>query len=166
MTKKMTILISACLLGEFVRYNGTDLSIKDHPLIKKWNDSKQLVSLCPEVAGGMPVPRAPAEISNGDGDSVLSLKSKVINKNKKDVSASFILGAQKALQAAKKNNCIAAILTERSPSCGSKIIYDGSFSNTRKAGIGVTSALLEKNNIKVFNQYQLEELNVYLRNLA
>ena len=162
MSKKITILISACLLGEPVRYNGTDLSIKDHPLIKKWSDSKQLVPLCPEVAGGMSVPRTPAEISSGDGYSVLRLQANVIDKNQSDVSKYFISGAQKALELAKNNNCVAAILTERSPSCGSQQIYDGSFSNTQKTGMGVTSALLIQNNIKVFNQYQLEDLERYL----
>jgi len=161
MTKQMTILISACLLGKPVRYNGTDLSLKDHPLIKKWDDSKLLIPLCPEVAGGMSVPRSPAEISLGNGYSVLSLKSKVISKDQCDVSKYFIAGAQKALALAKKNNCVAAILTERSPSCGSQQIYDGSFSNTRIAGMGVTTALLEKNGILVFNQYQLEDLERY-----
>jgi uncharacterized protein YbbK (DUF523 family) len=163
MSKKISILISACLLGEPVRYNGTDLSLKHHTLIKQWCDSQQLVSICPEVAGGMTIPRNPAEISEGDGYSVLNFQAKVTDKNLCDVSESFILGAKKALSLAQKHHCIAAILTERSPSCGSQLIYDGSFSNTRKSGLGVTTALLEQNNIKVFNQYQLEQLEEYLR---
>ena len=157
----MKILISACLLGDPVRYNGTDLLLA-HPLIKKWRDRNQLISLCPEVAGGMPVPRGPAEISFGDGYSVLNFKSKVIDENQCDVSELFIMGAQKALKVAKENHCTIAILTELSPSCGSQVIYDGSFSNKRKTGLGVTTALLTQNNIKVFNQYQLEDLEQFL----
>ncbi len=158
---KQNILISACLLGNPVRYNGTDLLL-DHPLIKKWELEGRLISICPEVAGGLPTPRAPAEIVNGGGGSVLSKKSNVINKQGEDVSDAFILGAHEALTLAKENNCHAAILTERSPSCGSNIIYDGSFSNIKKKGVGVTSALLEQNGIKVFNQNQLEALKAHL----
>jgi uncharacterized protein YbbK (DUF523 family) len=79
------------------------------------------------------------------------------------VSQYFIAGAQKALKLAQHNNCIAAILTENSPSCGSQQIYDGSFSSSKITGVGVTTALLENNNIKVFNQYQLDDLELYLQ---
>jgi len=156
----MKILISACLLGSPVRYNGTDLLLA-HPLIKKWHSESKLVPICPEVAGGLPVPREPVEIGSGNGLSVLQQQSKVRDKYNNNVTQAFITGAQKALALAKKNNCVAAILTERSPSCGSQQIYDGSFSNTRIAGMGVTTALLEKNGILVFNQYQLEDLERY-----
>ncbi len=148
---KQNILISACLLGNPVRYNGTDLLI-DHPLLKQWQKEGRLISICPEVAGGLPTPRAPAEIVN---DSV-------IDNTGKDVTKGFALGASKTLQLAKENHCAVAILTERSPSCGSHIIYDGSFSGIRKEGAGVTAALLKQNGIRVFNQYQLEELQDYL----
>jgi len=159
---QQNILISACLLGSPVRYNGTDLLI-EHPLLKQWKKEGRLISICPEVAGGMPTPRAPAEIVGEDGTSVLSGEAQVINNDKKNVSKTFVKGANKALQMAKENNCIAAILTERSPSCGSSQIYDGSFSGTRKSGMGVTTALLKQNGIRVFNQNQLEALQVYLK---
>ena len=158
--KQKNILISACLLGNPVRYNNTDLLL-DHPLIKQWQIEARLISICPEVAGGLPIPRAPAEIVNGDGKEVLKNKSKVIDNTGDDVTEAFILGAHKALKIAIKNHCVAAILTERSPSCGSSIIYDGSFSGVRKEGVGVTTALLEQNGIRVFNQYQLDELIIY-----
>lgn len=163
------ILISACLLGNPVRYNGTDLLL-DHPLIKKWQQQERLISICPEVSGGMSVPRAPAEIVNenegGSGELVLQNKAKVIDKNKQDVTAAFVLGAQQALKIAQENRCVAAVLTERSPSCGSSLIYDGSFSGSRIEGVGVTSALLKQNGIKVFNQYQLEQAQIYLDDLS
>ncbi len=156
------ILISACLLGDPVRYNGTGLLL-NHPLIQTWKNQNRLISMCPELAGGMKVPRAPAEISYGDGNTVLQGSSQVIDNQKNDVTAEFILGAQKALQHAQKNNCIAAILTERSPSCGSNLIYNGTFSGVIKDGMGATTALLESNGIKVFNQHQLEALESFLK---
>ena len=159
--QKQNILISACLLGSPVRYNDTDLLL-DHPLIKRWGNEGRLISICPEVAGGLPTPRAPAEIAKGDGAAVLSRQSKVIDNTNKDVSEAFILGANKALKKAKENHCIAAILTERSPSCGSSMIYDGTFSGVKETGMGVTAALLEQSGIRVFNQYQLEELKLYI----
>ena len=157
------ILVSACLLGSPVRYNGTDLLI-DHPLIKKWQAENRLVSICPEVAGGMPVPRAPAEIQRGDGKSVLGGKSKVIDNEGVDVTNAFIRGALQALKTALDNNCVAAILTEHSPSCGSNMIYNGTFTKKKIEGVGVTTSLLEQNHIPVFNQQQLEDLQEYLEN--
>lgn len=155
------ILISACLLGNPVRYNGTDLLLA-HPLIKKWQTQQRLISICPEVVGGLPIPRAPAEIQGGNGNQVLTNKITVVDNTGKDVSAYFITGAKEALKLAQQNHCVAAILTERSPSCGSQIIYDGNFSGNRITGYGVTTALLRESGIQVFNQYQLEELNQFL----
>ena len=156
-TDESKILISACLLGEKVRYNGTDLLI-EHPLLKQWKKQGRLIPICPEVAGGMNTPRAPSEIIAGNGKTVLLNRAVVRDNTDKDVTQAFILGAQKALLIAKENQCIAAILTERSPSCGSNRIHDGSFSGNTIMGMGVTCALLEQNNIRVFNQNQLQEL--------
>ena len=159
------ILISACLLGDPVRYDGTDLFI-DHPLIKKWLDQERLIAVCPEVEGGMSVPRAPAEIVNGDGKSVLGGKSRVMDSEGEDVTNSFIKGALKTLKMALDNDCVAAILTEHSPSCGSNKVYDGTFTKTKSDGVGVTTSMLEQNHIPVFNQEQLEDLQVYLESEA
>ncbi len=145
------------MLGDQVRYNRTDLLL-EHPLIKKWQEENRLVPVCPEVAGGMPVPRAPAEIVGGNAEAVLLNKAIVMDNSGKNVSAEFIQGAHHALALAQENNCVAAILTERSPSCGSQQVYDGSFSGKRKTGMGVTAALLQANNIQVFNQHQLKNL--------
>ena len=98
---QQNILISACLLGSPVRYNGTDLLI-DHPLLKQWKKEGRLISLCPEVASGMPTPRAPAEINGKDGKSVLLGNSQVIDNMGKNVTEEFILGANKALEIAQK----------------------------------------------------------------
>lgn len=161
--KKPNILISSCLFGNPVRYNGTDLLI-DHPLIKQWKTEGRLISVCPEVEGGMSIPRAPAEITIGDGKTVLGGKSRVIDNQGENVTNAFIRGALKSLKTALDNNCVAAILTEHSPSCGSNMIYDGSFSKTKRKGVGVTTSMLEQNHIPVFNQEQLEDLQSYLEN--
>ncbi len=145
------ILISACLLGEKVRYDGAG-SLLDHPLIIKWQAENRLVPICPEVAGGLPIPRAPSEIVNH------SATIQVINSKDSDVTQHFIKGAQAALQLAKKHHCTSAILTENSPSCGSQMIYDGSFSGTKKQGAGITTTLLRQHGITVFNQYQLARM--------
>lgn len=147
------ILISACLLGHSVRYDGNH-SLIEHPLIKQWQQQNRLIPLCPEVEGGLPIPRAPAEIIN---------PSLILNTDNKDVTQAFILGAQKALQTARDNHCTVAILTERSPSCGSNEIYDGRFNRTTKRGMGITTALLEQHGITVFNQYNLEAAEEYLQ---
>ena len=152
--RKHNILISACLLGSPVRYNGTDLLI-EHPLLKAWQLQGRLFSICPEVTGGLTIPRAPAETTRNE-------TLEVIDCNHQDVTKAFVLGAQKTLEYATEKGCSVAIMTENSPSCGSSIIYDGSFSGTKIVGVGITTALLEKNSIRVFNQYQLNELQAYL----
>jgi len=166
---KQKILISACLLGEKVRYDASDLLI-ENPLLKQWQQQGRLIPICPEVAGGMSTPRTPAEIMAGDGrggggQTVLTHQTLVVDNTGKDVTQYFIRGAQKALALAKENHCVAAILTERSPSCGSHLIYDGSFSGKRIDGMGVTSALLRQNGISVYNQHQLEQLSLFLHRL-
>ncbi len=157
------ILISACLIGKPVRYNGSDLML-DHPLMVKWRAEERLVAICPEVAGGLPIPRLPAEIQSGDGNNVLDGNTNILQIDGEDVTQSFIDGANKALKLALANKCRAAILTEKSPSCASSMIYDGTFTKELTLGVGVTTALLEKNNIRVFNQNQLDELDYYLQN--
>ena len=136
----------------------------DHPLMVKWRDEERLVAICPEVAGGLPTPRLPAEIQFGDGNNVLDGNTKILQIDGEDVTQSFLDGANKALKLALANNCTVAILTERSPSCGSSMIFDGTFTKEKILGVGVTTALLEKNNIRVFNQNQLDELDYYLQN--
>lgn len=162
--KPSNILISACLIGSPVRYNGSDLML-DHPLMEKWREEERLVAICPEVAGGLAIPRDAAEINQGSGSDVLNGSANVMTIKGENVTKPFIDGAYKALQLAVANNCRVAILTERSPSCGSSMIHDGTFTSELTLGMGVTTALLEKNNIKVFNQNQLDELNYYLQNI-
>ncbi len=150
------ILISACLLGRTVRYDGKTLPVSDN-LLERWMAEGRVISVCPEIDAGMSIPRAPAEITAGTGYDVLAGTAKVLLENGDEVSAYFEKGAQLALALCQKNNIKVAVLTEGSPSCGSSSIYDGSFTRQKIAGVGVTVALLEQHGIKVFNQHQLPE---------
>lgn len=155
------ILISACLLGIRVRYDGLILPVSNR-LIDALKQMPNIIPFCPEVTGGLPVPRLPSEISGGDGRLVIDGKAVVNDIKGNDVTSYFITGAEKALEAAINNNIRAAILKEKSPSCGSAFIYDGTFTKTLKSGRGVTAALLEKHGIRVFNETEIEDaLKIY-----
>jgi uncharacterized protein YbbK (DUF523 family) len=152
------VLMSACLLGNKVRYDGGSLSVKDQ-LIKGWLSEGRIVSVCPEVEAGMSIPRKPAEIAEGSGNNVLDGETDVVENGGDIVTDYFIAGASIALELCKKYNIEIAILAESSPSCGSSLIYDGSFSGNRTLGIGVTTALLRRHGIQVFSQYELSDAN-------
>lgn len=162
---KTKILVSACLLGNKVRYNAMDVPCESN-LLEKWAEEGRLIAFCPEVAGGLPVPRLPVEIQSGDGNAVLAGSSKVLDNQGKDVSANFIAGAEKALAAAQEAGAKIAILKEKSPSCGSSFIYDGTFSSIKIPGQGVAAALLEQNGIRVFSDLEIEEAGEFLNSLA
>lgn len=142
------ILISRCFLGENVRYNGEVISL-NHPLLTLWQQQKRFIATCPEVSGGLPVPREPAEQQEN---------SKIITLSGKDVSEQFKLGAKQALTLCQQHNIRFALLKESSPSCGSTLIYDGSFTNQKIAGQGLTCKLLTEAGIDVFSEHNLEEL--------
>jgi uncharacterized protein YbbK (DUF523 family) len=150
------VLVSACLMGERVRYDGKKLHYNSS-ILKKWKDEGCVVPFCPEVAGNLPVPRPPAEIIKGTGTDVLEKKTGVFNINGQDVTDSFIRGAEKALAVARKMQITIALLKDGSPSCGKTSIYDGSFSKVRRPGNGVTTALLEKNGISVFSENEIKK---------
>ena len=156
---KSKILISACLLGHAVRYDGKGKPLA-HPAIERWKQEGRLVTICPEMAGGMAVPRPPAEIENGaSGLDVLEGRARVFEITGGDVTSQFIDGAQKALAFAKDHGCAYALLIDGSPSCGSVAIYDGSFSGRKQAGNGVTAALLLQGGIAVFSPATIDELD-------
>ena len=135
----MKLLVSACLMGICCRYDGK--SVTDG-LVYALRNRHQLIPICPEQLGGLATPRCPAEIKGG----------KVITKEGVDVTANYQLGAQMALKIAKDLGCRAAILKERSPSCGCGEIYDGSFSGTKTVGNGITAKLLIQNGICVVGE--------------
>lgn len=149
------ILVSACLLGNPVRYDGRSKALVNSDLDALLAQDR-IISFCPEVAGGLPVPRAAAEILPGDGNAVIAGQARVRTGDGTDVTDYFLAGAQQALALCRKHDITVAVLTESSPSCGSGQIYDGSFNRTTVPGSGVTTALLRQHGIKVFNQHQLE----------
>lgn len=158
------ILVSSCLLGETVRYDGKNKLIENN-ILQQWINQQRVVSFCPEVAAGLSVPRIAAEISTGDGYEVIGGNAQVIDKAGHDVTHEFINGAQQALLACQQFDIKIAILSRRSPSCGNKTIYDGSFSGTLIPGAGVTAALLKQHGIEVFNQTELPEADIFLNTL-
>lgn len=152
------ILVSACLLGQLVRYNGTAKTLH-HTLLEHWQAQGLVVPFCPEIAGGLPTPRPPAEIMQAKtGDAVLNGTARVFDTTGADMTEPFVAGAQSALQAALTHGCRFALLTDGSPSCGSLTLYDGSFTGQKHAGAGVTAALLRQNGIEVFAQATIENL--------
>ncbi|WP_323121308.1 DUF523 domain-containing protein [Burkholderia alba] len=152
------ILVSACLLGAPVRYDGSPKTLL-HPLLTQWQAEHRLVAICPELAGGMPTPRPPAEIQRAaSGSAVLDGTARIVDRARQDVTGAFVDGARAALALALEQGCRYALLTDGSPSCGSEIIYDGSFSGRRHAGAGVTAALLRRHGIAVFAQQEIERL--------
>ncbi|WP_282606691.1 DUF523 domain-containing protein [Pelagibius sp. Alg239-R121] len=152
------ILVSACLLGKPVRYDGSDKTVASS-ILSQWQREGRVVGLCPEVEAGLPVPRPPAEIIGGrGGDAVHDGTAKILENTGKDVTQSFLAGAWKALETARKWHCRFALLTDGSPSCGSSFLYDGSFTGARIPGAGVVAALLLKNGVEVFSEHQISML--------
>lgn len=149
------ILISACLLGERVRYHGGDAALSD-AILDRWRREGRLVPFCPEVAGGLPVPRPPAEIQGAGGPAVVAGTARVLTSDGADVTEAFRAGARAALDAAVREGARIAVLKDASPSCGSRTIYDGSFTGRRQPGVGVTAALLAERKVRVFSEHELE----------
>ncbi|MET8052355.1 MULTISPECIES: DUF523 domain-containing protein [unclassified Streptosporangium] len=160
------ILVSACLMGRKVRYDGAAKTSGD-ALLAAWRRQGRLVPFCPEVEGGLPVPRPAAEIEGGAGGAaVLSGTARVLTTGGADVTAAFLAGAQAALAVARSFDVKVAILKEGSPSCGSLTVYDGTFAGRRVPGHGVTSALLELHGIAVFGEDRITEAAARLREIG
>ncbi|NMM50956.1 DUF523 domain-containing protein [Paenibacillus aquistagni] len=153
------IVVSSCLAGLEVRYNATH---RLNDKLKQLVDEKKAVTVCPEVLGGLPTPREPAEIVGGDGAAVLDGRARILDRKGTDVTAAYIEGAEKALDVVRKLDASLVVLKENSPSCGSSMIYNGKFSGVRIAGDGVTSALLKRHGYEVISEddfmKRLEEL--------
>jgi len=145
------ILVSACLLGRPVRYNGSAKTLED-ALLDRWVAQGRVVSVCREVMAGLPTPRPPAEIADGeDGMAVVRGTGRIVEAGGADVTAAYLTGARIALDQAVRHGCRHALLTDGSPSCGSTFIYDGSFTGRQIDGAGVTAALLRQHGIAVFS---------------
>jgi uncharacterized protein YbbK (DUF523 family) len=158
------ILVSACLLGQHVRYDGG--AHGPFALLLQWQQQGRVVPLCPEMAGGLPTPRAPAEIIGGQGERVLDGLLDLYDVNGVEVSQAFVLGAQKAAQLISEHGIRLAILKARSPSCGNEQAYDGSFSGQLVEGEGVPAAALRRMGVRVFNEQQLPEAQEFFAQLS
>ncbi|MEK4881647.1 MULTISPECIES: DUF523 domain-containing protein [Paenibacillus] len=143
------ILVSSCLAGMKVRYNGTDCL--DEKIQKLLNEN-QAIAVCPELLGGFSTPREPAEIVGGDGEDVLAGTAKVVDRSGIDVTELYLKGAYITLEKAQEVSATMVVLKENSPSCGSTMIYNGEFKGKKIAGNGVTAALLRKNGIEVTSE--------------
>lgn len=141
----MNLLISACLMGVRCRYDGGK---KPLDRLEQLIDKHVLIPVCPEVLGGLPTPRVPAE----------RIGDKVVTKDGRDVTANYQQGAEEALRLARMAGCTHALLKERSPSCGCGVIYDGTFSGGLCKGDGVCGALLKANGIEVLGESRVQEL--------
>ncbi len=156
------ILISACLTGDPVRYDSGAKTVAN-PNLARWQAEGRLIPHCPEVAGGLPTPRLPAEIEAGaNAGQVLAGKALILDNAGGDVTRAFLDGAQATLALARQHACAHAVLTDGSPSCGTSYIYAGRFDGSRTAGIGVTAALLQSHGIRVWNETQIDELAALL----
>ena len=141
------LLISACLLGERCRYDARSVPLPEETLCAL-RASFELLPVCPEADGGLPTPRVPSERRG----------KRVVNREGEDVTDFYERGARNALRIARGNGCTAALLKERSPSCGSGMIYDGSFTGTLVPGDGVTAELLKAAGLDVYGESGIDKL--------
>ena len=136
------ILISACLLGVACRYDGCRKPLPP-TVIEQLQKQYHLIPICPEIMGGLPTPRIPAEIQSD---------RRVLRSDGVDVTENYRKGAEEALRLAELFHCKLALLKEKSPSCGCGRIYDGTFSKTLTHADGITAALLKENEICVIGE--------------
>ena len=140
------ILVSACLVGHHVRYDAGDVTLEDQ-IFLKWREEGRLIPLCPEVFGGLPTPRPDSQ----------RVKDKVLTGAGVDVTAEYVKGAEEMLRLAKKHDVAFAILKEDSPSCGSKFIYDGTFTDTKIPGQGLATEYLRNAGFTVLSEEEIVE---------
>ena len=139
------VLVSACLLGATCRYDGKCAEVE---AVRREACARGWIPVCPEQLGGLPTPRCPAERLGG----------KIVTEDGRDVTEQFLRGTAEALRLCDLYHCKAALLKERSPSCGSGQIYDGTFTHTLTEGDGLTAQMLKKKGVEVYGESQLEEL--------
>lgn len=160
------LLMSSCLIGQCCRWDAKNGRSVVTPRLHLMLNHGQVAVICPECAGGLDVPRPAAEIEPGKSAAdVLSGKACVINTEKTDVTAQYVAGAKAALALVEKHHIRVAILKAKSPSCGSREVYDGTFSGKLTAGRGVTAELLAGHGVKVFDETQIDEALALLDSL-
>ena len=149
------ILVSECLYGgRAVRYDGREIPETD-PLFLKWKEEGRLVPVCPEVFGGLPTPRPDSQ----------RVGSRIMTRTGKDVTLEYTLGAEEAVRLALVHEVAFAVMKQKSPSCGSRCIYDGTFSGRKIPGQGLATELLRRQGIRVFGEEELREAEEYLKRI-
>ncbi|MDO4290942.1 MAG: DUF5662 family protein [Eggerthellaceae bacterium] len=144
----MKVAVSACLLGEPCRYDGTAKPCEAARALLNRPDV-EVVPVCPEVAGGLPTPREPSEITHAGACW------RVTARDGADVTQAFVRGAEATLETVRREGCRMAVLKAKSPSCGSRQVYDGTFTGTLRSGYGVTAKLLADHNIPVIDETEI-----------
>ena len=139
----MPIAVSACLLGEPCRYDGKSRPCED---VLKLHDACEMVPVCPEVLGGLPVPHAPCEIAAAER------ALRVTDADGVDVTDAFLAGAAKTVELAKEQGCKLAVLKAKSPSCGCGLVYDGAFAGELVPGYGVAARALREAGVRVLDE--------------
>lgn len=139
------IAVSACLLGENCKYSGGN---NRNEAVLEFIKDKEVIPVCPEVAGGLPTPRVPVELVNGVA----------VNREGGNVDKEFRLGVERMLDKLAGEDIELVVLQPRSPSCGTKQIYDGTFTGTLTAGQGMFAKALMENGYKVVEPDELEDL--------
>lgn len=146
------ILVSQCLYGgEVVRYDGKSRALTDARFLK-WKEEGRLIPICPEVVGGLTVPRVDAQRQG----------NKIITRDGQDVTEEYMAGALKAARLAEKHDVLCAILKEKSPSCGCHVIYDGTFGGGLIEGEGLTAEILRKAGIRTFSEDELSDVELLI----
>ena len=141
----MKIGVSACLVGENTKYDGKN---NYNPYVMEYLKDKEVVLICPEVYGGLPTPRIPSE----------QIKDIVVNQKGEDVTNQFRKGALISLEKLQKENVKVLILKAKSPSCGYKQVYDGTFSKTLIDGHGVFAKLAIAHGFTIYTEKDIEEM--------
>lgn len=139
------ILVSSCLFGDCVRYDAALTECTD-PRFLRWKEEGRLIKLCPEVFGGLTVPRPDSQ----------RVADRVMTRTGEDVTEAYEIGAAEAVRLASENDIIFAVMKQRSPSCGSSIIYDGSFTGIKIPGEGVAVQRLREAGFQVFGEDELD----------
>src|ERR1051326_3788037 len=151
------VLVSSCLLGAAVRHDGRDKK-SSHPALQRWMDEGRIVSVCPEMLGGLGTPRPPSEIVNDGSRRGLSLGGRRVARECGG-------GRGAVTEQATEHQVRVAILKAGSPSCGSSVIYDGTFSKRAIPGEGITTAALRRMGVRVFSEEEIDAAEAYVREL-
>jgi uncharacterized protein YbbK (DUF523 family) len=150
MREARVVLVSACLIGEACRFDGRS---KRSERVLAALEGKEVVPVCPEVGGGLPIPRAPVELSGGTGVDVWAGRARALEREAGvDRTDAFLRGARLALEAARKFGATVALLKEKSPSCGTQRVYEA---GVLRDGEGITAALLRSEGITVLSDEDL-----------